>query len=677
MQLLSTIFLKVIEMSITSIPVIVVVMIVRLLLKRLPKSFAYVLWALVAFRLIVPVSIGSDISIFNLLTQTFNQNNSIDTVNTEKTLEMPYAIDIQTVESTSQGNTKVSETQTVTDDNVFYGEFETIVGKAYNSTNIHAVGENDKTIQITSLIWIAGIMILVSYSAITYWRLKRGIQYSIRFSETVYECDCIRSPFVLGIVHPKIYIPFRLDVKERQYILLHEQYHIRRKDNLIKGVAFALTIAYWFQPLVWISYFLMCCDMEMSCDEKVISKLGNNMKKDYSKSLLAFVTNKRQQLISPLSFGEENTMKRVKNILQYKKPESWKIVVGVLVITFTMAACATDATEKENVNDSVNLNEKTENVESTSATVEKKTQKSEEVDIFIDHQPAQWAKNSMYDLEFFTLDFADQDKIVFHISSGLFQYDLLNKKITRSLDLKTLHCQEVQTGGECKVEIYVGSDDRIKAVIRPYPYSDQDSYIYDFETDKLISYHTETLKEDTLFTGLVSKHELQDTELNSWQISEYVLPLENNTYGVLCADDARLSTMYYEADGVSWKLFDSDQATLPELLKQDDSFYQSFALYSGRNISQCALEYQSFYNAHDYAGVCALSSDLEYSDEFQKEWLTHTDRLEGGVELSHTSDEKEYVIRYTRFLDEQANKELVDITFVLTEEQGWRAKELP
>lgn len=228
-----------------------------------------------------------------------------------------------------------------------------------------------------------------------------------------------------------------------------------------------------------------------------------------------------------------------------------------------------------------------------------------------------------------------------------------------------------------KVEIYVGSDDRIKAVIRPYPYSDQDSYIYDFETDKLISYHTETLKEDTLFTGLVSKHELQDTELNSWQISEYVLPLENNTYGVLCADDARLSTMYYEADGVSWKLFDSDQATLPELLKQDDSFYQSFALYSGKNIGQCVLEYQSFYNAHDYAGVCALSSDLEYSDELQKEWLTHTDRLEGGVELSHTSDEKEYVIRYTRFLDEQANKEPADITFILTEEQGWWAKELP
>lgn len=186
------------------------------------------------------------------------------------------------------------------------------------------------------------------------------------------------------------------------------------------------------------------------------------------------------------------------------------------------------------------------------------------------------------------------------------------------------------------------------------------------------------MKEDTLFSGLVSKYDLQDAnDLNKWQISEYVLPLEDNTYGVLRADDARLSTMCYEAAGLSWQLFDSKQATLLELLKQDDNFYQSFALHSGKNRMQCILEYQSFYNAHDYAGICALSTDLEYSDELQREWLTHTDRLEGGVELSHTSDEKEYVIRYTRFLDEQANKEPVDITFIWTENQGWRAKELP
>lgn len=675
--MLSTLFFRVMEMSITAIPVIVVVMFVRLLLKRLPKSFSYVLWALVAFRLIVPVSISSEISIFNLSARISNLNNRIETVNTKKNLEKSDDADIQIVVPDIQGEVKAHEEQVFTDESEILKGFETVTGTDHNSTYTYIVDENNIIIQTATIIWILGIMILVSYSAIVYLRMKRRIRYSIRLSDTVYECDCIRSPFVLGIVHPKIYIPFRLDEKERQCILLHEQVHIRRKDYLIKGFAFLLTVTYWFHPLIWISFKLMCNDMEMSCDENVISALGNEMKKDYSRSLLAFASNKRQQFISPLAFGEENTMKRVKNILQYKKPGRWKIVVGALVIIFTMAACATDAKDNENVNKIANENEKTEKAETMPVTVENMTQQSEEVIIDIDHQPAQWAKNSMYDLEFFTLDFADQDKIIFHISSGLFQYDLLNKKITRSLDLKMLHCQEVQTGGECKVEIYVGSGDRIKAVIRPYPYSNQDSYIYDFGTDKLISYHTETLKEDTLFTGLVSKHELQDTELNSWHISEYVLPLENNTYGVLCADDARLSTMCYEADGVSWKLFDSAQATLPELLKQDDSFYQSFALYSGRNISQCALEYQSFYNAHDYAGVCALSSDLEYSDELQKEWLTHTDRLEGGVELSHTSDEKEYVIRYTRFLDEQANKEPVDITFVLTEEQGWRAKELP
>lgn len=676
--MLSTIFFTVMEMSITAIPVIVVVMIVRLLLKQLPKSFSYVLWALVAFRLIVPVSISSEISIFNLSARISNLNNRIETVNTKKNLEKSDDADIQIVVPDIQGEVKAHEEQVFTEEGEILKGFETVTGTDHNSTYTYIVDENNIIIQTATIIWIAGIMILVSYSVIVYLRLKRRIRYSIRLSDTVCECDCIRSPFVLGIVHPKIYIPFRLDEKERQCILLHEQVHIRRKDHLIKGFAFMMTVMYWFQPLIWISFHLMCSDMEMSCDENVISALGNEMKKDYSRSLLAFASNKRQQFTSPLAFGEENTMKRVKNILQYKKPVRWKMIAGVLTIALTMAACATDAKDNENVNEIVNENEKTEKAEIMPATVENMTQQSEEVIIDIDHQPAQWAPNSMYDLELFTLDFADQDKIIFHISSGLFEYDLSNEKITRSLDLKALQCQEVQTGGVCRIEIYEDSSDRRKAVIRPYPYLDRDSYIYDFETDQLISYNQETLKEDTLFSGLVSKYDLQDAnDLNKWQISEYVLPLEDNIYGVLRADDARLSTMCYEAEGVSWQLFDSKQATLPELLKQDDSFYQSFALYSGKNIKQCILEYQSFYNAHDYAGICALSTDLKYSDELQREWLTHTDRLEGGVELSHTSDEKEYVIRYTRFLDEQANKEPVDITFVWTEEQGWQAKELP
>lgn len=296
-------------MSITAIPVIVVVMIVRLLLKRLPKRFSYVLWALVAFRLIVPVSISSEISIFNLSARISNLNNRIETVNTKKNLEKSDDADIQIVVPDIQGEVKAHEEQVFTDEGKILKGFETATGTEHNST----------------------------------------------------------------------------------YIV----------------------------------------------DENVISALGNEMKKDYSRSLLAFASNKRQQFISPLAFGEENTMKRVKNILQYKKPGRWKIVVGMLVITFTMAACATDAKDNENVNEIVNENEKTEKAETMPVTVENMTQQSEEVIIDIDHQPAQWAPNSMYDLELFTLDFADQDKIIFHISSGLFEYDLSNEKLKEAWNCRT------------------------------------------------------------------------------------------------------------------------------------------------------------------------------------------------------------------------------------------------
>lgn len=292
--MLSTIFFRVMEMSITAIPVIVVVIIVRLLLKRLPKSFSYVLWALVAFRLIVPASISSEISIFNLSARISNLNNRIETVNTKKNLEKSDDADIQIAVPDIQGEVKAHEEQIFTDEGDIFKGFETVTGTEHNS--MYIVDENNIIIQTATIIWIVGIMILVSYSAIAYLQLKRRIRYSIRLSDTVYECDCIRSPFVLGIVHPKIYIPFRLDEKQRQCILLHEQVHIRRKDHLIKGFAFMMTIMYWFHPLIWISFHLMCSDMEMSCDEIVISVLGNNMKKDYSRSLLAFASNKRKRI---------------------------------------------------------------------------------------------------------------------------------------------------------------------------------------------------------------------------------------------------------------------------------------------------------------------------------------------------------------------------------------------
>ena len=175
------------------------------------------------------------------------------------------------------------------------------------------------------------------------------MQYAVLLEGNVYECDNIASPFVFGIVCPKIYIPFRLSQSEKDCILMHERYHIKKRDYLIKNGAYLLACIYWFNPLVWLALHLMGCDMEMRCDENAISILGTGSKKEYSSTLLAFALNKRQYPISLLSFGEGNVSKRVKNILGYQKPSRIKIAAGIAVIAIVTAACATDgdsATDK-------------------------------------------------------------------------------------------------------------------------------------------------------------------------------------------------------------------------------------------------------------------------------------------------------------------------------------------
>lgn len=159
------------------------------------------------------------------------------------------------------------------------------------------------------------------------------------YKDNIYECDKIGSPFVMGLVRPRIYIPFRLREEELAYILKHEQYHIMRKDYLAKLVACILLEIYWFHPLVWMAYFFMVRDMEMSCDEYVVQTMGNEIKKEYSASLLAFATNTRRMSMGMLAFGESGTRKRVKHILNSKKTAKWVGAVGVILVFVTGIFC--------------------------------------------------------------------------------------------------------------------------------------------------------------------------------------------------------------------------------------------------------------------------------------------------------------------------------------------------
>lgn len=718
MQMINMLFLKIVERSLTAGIVIAVVLSVRMLIRRLPKSFAYALWLVVAFRLAVPFTAGSDISIFNAFTDgrirseirnsadgtgIMADADSLDSLigqtgagsaqdgagNAERTVADWIKVMGVASAVSADGNDALSPSS---------GEFPDDPGTMENSPGVNrapAIVRDSGLIRILAVVWIAGILILAFYTVAARLRIGRKIRYSVRLCGNVYECDMIRSPFVLGVTAPKIYLPFRLNAVQQQCILAHERYHIRRKDYLVKSFAYLLAVIYWFQPLVWVAYRLMCIDMEMSCDEKVISGFTVELRKEYSRLLLAFAVNRRQLSASPLAFGEENIMKRINNIIHYKKTSRWKLAVGAAAIVLTMAACATDASEDEAPTvqlDMENATAVSENggadtaVTMSDVTVDHDTDPQHQggqVPQAIGHREAQWAENTMFDIGYASLDYADSERIVFHIASGLFAYDLQERKIVRSLDLRGLGCRAIgitkkQMEGDCGVEVYQDSDGRLRAAITPYLDAEGSGYVYDIESDELFAYDESLLDEYILFDEFVSKYDLKDEKaFHTWKVAANVLPLGGHSYGVLFWEQIDLVTMYYKAGEEEYRLFQEEQATLPRLLKQDDGFYESMVRMAGEDINQCVMDYTGIYALHDYAGVCAFTRGLVYTDEMQREFARQTDFLSADEEVSHSEDGKEYLFCFTRSDDYGAEGEKVYVRFRYVEGEGWRAEGLP
>ncbi|MDD2216062.1 MAG: M56 family metallopeptidase [Eubacteriales bacterium] len=294
------VFLQIINVSITSGYVILFVIVARLLLKKAPRVFSYALWSVVLFRLICPFTFKSIFSLIPVSEQTIPQN-------------IMYA-------QTPQVNSGIP----VIDHAVNNSLPEPVVIASANPMQIWiALGE---------IIWLLGITVLVIYSITTAIRLYNKLKSSKLVSDNIYENDRIKTPFVFGIINPKIYLPTGLSETERAYIIKHEQTHIRRLDHIIKPVAFLVLCIHWFNPLVWIAFFLMGEDMELSCDESVIKQMGSEIKKDYSTSLLTLSAGRRIVGGCPLAFGESNTKGRIMNILNYKKPAFWVVIAAVIVV---------------------------------------------------------------------------------------------------------------------------------------------------------------------------------------------------------------------------------------------------------------------------------------------------------------------------------------------------------
>jgi len=299
--MVETMFLKVLNISITASWLILAIIVFRLVFRKVPKAIHAALWALVGIRLILPFSVES---IFSLIP-------SAETI----PINIMYAEKPAIHSGVAILNSAVNP--------ILEDSFAPKPWESVNPLQVVAI--------IMSHIWLVGVIVMIVYAGMSYLRLKRKIRESIPMGENVYFCDKIDSPFILGVIHPHIYMPTDLQESETVYVIAHEKAHIKRLDYIWKPLGFLVLTVYWFNPVLWIAYVLLCRDIELACDEKVIARFGMDSKKPYSMALLNCSVSRRSIAACPLAFGEVNVKNRIKSVLNYKKPAFWMIVLAVSV----------------------------------------------------------------------------------------------------------------------------------------------------------------------------------------------------------------------------------------------------------------------------------------------------------------------------------------------------------
>lgn len=309
---MSEIFLEIVNRSIAASWMILAVLALRPLMKKAPKWITVLLWAVVAVRLICPFSIESVMSLIP----------SAETV----------APDIM-YQDTPQINSGIP---------AINATVNPYIGEHFGPTPYYSA--NPLQILIPSLAygWLLGVLGMLSYALVSWWLLKRKLKTAVLLRDNIYQSENVASPFVLGIVKPKIYLPFHMNEQDMGHVIAHEAAHIARKDHLWKPFGFFLLSVCWFNPLFWVAYIVLCRDIELACDEKVIGELDTEQKADYSQALLTCSVKRPLISACPLAFGEVSVKERVKTVLKYKKPAVWIVAVAAVVCLLFAGCFLTD-----------------------------------------------------------------------------------------------------------------------------------------------------------------------------------------------------------------------------------------------------------------------------------------------------------------------------------------------
>ena len=295
-------------MSISASWLMLAVLLLRLVLKKAPKWVSVLLWGFVAVRLICPFSIESMLSLIP----------SAETISPE--IMMDWTPEI----STGIGSLDSVVNPIIT---------ESFAPKPYASANPLQI-----LIPVCANLWLLGILVMLVYTAVSYILLRRKVATAILLKNNVYQSENVGSPFVLGVIKPKIYLPFQMDGQSLEHVIAHEESHIRRRDHWWKPVGFLLLAIHWFNPLMWLGYILLCRDIELACDEKVIKEMDNESKADYTQALVACSVNRHRIAACPLAFGEVGVKERVKSVMNYRKPAFW-IVAAAVVTCAAVGVC--------------------------------------------------------------------------------------------------------------------------------------------------------------------------------------------------------------------------------------------------------------------------------------------------------------------------------------------------
>ncbi len=322
---MGAVFLTLLHMSLAASALVVVVVVLRLLLKRAPKAIHCALWAMVALRLLLPFSVESS---FSLIPQDVAEGELL----------------------TEWQDDYVGDVTVIYDDSALYQDavaagrepFADGEGGYYVVTAPDRLDAPDTVetavLPILGWVWLAGCAAMLLYAAVSFFRIRKRVQLSLPLRDNIWRCEAVDSPFILGFFRPNIYLPYHMDEGQAQYVIAHEEAHLRRRDHWWKPLGFLLLAVYWFNPLLWVAYILLCRDIELACDERVIRDMDASAKKAYSEALLSCSLPRHMVAACPLAFGEVGVKKRIASVLHYKKPAFWVLVVAILACV-VVAVC--------------------------------------------------------------------------------------------------------------------------------------------------------------------------------------------------------------------------------------------------------------------------------------------------------------------------------------------------